>query len=46
MGVILALGCSIEVDISNTAPIEPYYPIIVFIGVGLGVQFPRQCVHL
>ena len=39
--VILNPGCSIEVDISNTAPIETNYPMIVFIGVGLGVQFPK-----
>ena len=38
---ILNPGCSIEVDISNTAPIEPNYPLVVFIGVGLGVQFPK-----
>ena len=40
-GAILNPGCSIEVDISNTAPIEPNYPLVVFIGVGLGVQFPK-----
>ena len=22
-------------------PIEPIYPLVVFIGVGLGVQFPK-----
>ena len=38
---ILAPGCSIEVDISNTDPVENNYPLIVFIGVGLGIQFPK-----
>jgi hypothetical protein len=41
MGGILNPGCSIEVDISNTAPVGPNYPMVVFIGVGLGVQFPK-----
>jgi len=39
--MIIPHGCSIEVDISNTAPIEPNYPLVVFIGVGLVVQFPN-----
>jgi len=41
MEAILTPGCSIEVSISNAAPIEPNYPLVVFIGVGLGVQFPK-----
>jgi hypothetical protein len=41
MGGILTPGCSIEVSISNAAPTEPNYPLVVFIGVGLGVQFPK-----
>ncbi len=33
-------GYSIIVNISNTAPVEASYPLIVFMGVGLRIQFP------
>ena len=35
-------GCNIQVEITNTAPPETEYPLIVFIGVGLGIQFPKS----
>ena len=34
-------GYSIIATISNTAPEEPSYPLIVFMGVGLKIQFPN-----
>ena len=34
-------GYSITATISNTAPKEPSYPLIVFMGVGLKIQFPN-----
>ena len=34
-------GYNIRVTISNTAPTESNYPLIVFVGVGLRVQFPK-----
>jgi len=34
-------GYSIIATITNTAPIEPSYPLIVFMGVGLIIQFPN-----
>ena len=40
--VITEPGCRVQVKISNTSPIESDYPMIVFIGVGLGVQFPKS----
>jgi len=39
-------GCSIQVEISNIAPIEEKFPMIVFVGVGLGVQFPKTMPNL
>ncbi|MFC1933702.1 hypothetical protein ACFLUK_02495 [Chloroflexota bacterium] len=33
-------GYSVKVTISNTAPTELDYPMIVFMGVGLKIQFP------
>jgi hypothetical protein len=39
-------GCSIQVEISNIAPIEEKFPMIVFVGVGLGVQFPETMPNL
>jgi len=39
-------GCLIQVEISNIAPIEENFPMIVFIGVGLGVQFPKTMPNL
>ncbi|MFC1958343.1 hypothetical protein ACFLV6_00250 [Chloroflexota bacterium] len=34
-------GYSIIVTISNTAPMEPSYPLVVFLAVGLEMQFPN-----
>ena len=34
-------GFTVEVEISNTAPVETSYPLIVFMGVGLRVKFPE-----
>jgi hypothetical protein len=34
-------GCTFEVEISNTAPVESDYPLIAFMGVGLRVKFPK-----
>lgn len=34
-------GCTVEVAISNTAPVESDYPLIVFMDVGLRVQLPK-----
>jgi len=33
-------GYNVKATISNTAPTEPDYPMIVFMGVGLKFQFP------
>ena len=33
-------GYNVKVTISNTAPTESDYPMIVFMGVGLKIQFP------
>jgi len=38
---VLSDGYNVKVNISNTAPTEPDYPLIVFMGVGLKVQFPK-----
>ena len=35
-------GHNVKVTISNTAPIESNYPMVVFTGVGLLVQFPQS----
>jgi hypothetical protein len=45
-GVIIDPGCTIRVDIGNTAPLEQDYPLIVFIGVGLGIQLPKTMPRL
>ena len=44
--VTLHPGCTIHVDISNIAPDEENFPMIVFVGVGLGVQFPKTMPNL
>jgi hypothetical protein len=44
--ITLHPGCSIQVDISNIAPIEEKFTMIVFVGVGLGVQFPKTMPNL
>jgi hypothetical protein len=45
-GVIINPGCTIQVDIGNAAPLEQDYPLIVFIGVGIGVQLPKTMPRL
>lgn len=38
---VLSDGFNIKATISNTAPTEPDYPMIVFMGVGLKFRFPK-----
>jgi len=38
---VLSDGFNIKATISNTAPTEPDYPMVVFMGVGLKFQFPK-----
>ncbi|MFC1953409.1 hypothetical protein ACFLWR_04690 [Chloroflexota bacterium] len=38
---VLDDGYCIQATISNTAPVEPDYPLIVFMGVGLKFQLPK-----
>ncbi|MFC1904525.1 hypothetical protein ACFLXT_01990 [Chloroflexota bacterium] len=43
---IIIDGFNIKATISNTAPAEPDYPLIVFMGVGLKCQLPEPPISL
>ncbi|MFC2003635.1 hypothetical protein ACFLV4_06830 [Chloroflexota bacterium] len=43
---VLTDGFNIKATVSNTAPTEPDYPMIVFMGVGLKFQLPRPPISI